>query len=94
MKARTANEVQKFTDIPNIGSAMVRDFTALGLKIPNELRTQDAFKLYKKLCRLRQTRMDPCVLDTYIAAVDFMNGAPARPWWHYTKARKKEYPDI
>jgi hypothetical protein len=28
------------------------------------------------------------VLDTFIAAVRFMEGAPPHPWWHYTAERK------
>jgi hypothetical protein len=31
------------------------------------------------------------VLDTFLAATDFMRGAPARPWWTYTAARKAAY---
>ena len=31
-KARTVSEVKKFTDIPNVGQAMERDFLFLGLK--------------------------------------------------------------
>lgn len=37
-----------------------------------------------------KSNQDPCVLDTFIAAVDFMHGAPARPWWYYTKERKAQ----
>jgi pathogenicity locus Cdd1 protein len=29
------------------------------------------------------------VLDTFIAAVRYMEGAPKRPWWHYTAERKR-----
>jgi hypothetical protein len=94
MKAKTAREVKKFQDIPNVGSAMERDFKRLGLQTPYELEGNDAFKLYKKMCTVSGRRQDPCVLDTYIAVIDFMNGASARPWWFYTARRKKEYPDI
>jgi len=34
-------------------------------------------------------RQDPCVLDTFIAAIRYMEGAPKRPWWHYTAERKR-----
>jgi hypothetical protein len=34
-------------------------------------------------------RHDPCVLDTFIAAVRYMEGAPNTPWWHYTPERKR-----
>jgi hypothetical protein len=29
------------------------------------------------------------VLDVFISAVRFMEGAPARPWWRYTAERKR-----
>lgn len=94
MKARNAKEAKRLVDIPNIGPAMVRDFEMLGVKKPADLKSKDAFKLYRKMCGISGVRQDPCVLDTYIAAIDFMNGAPARPWWYYTKARKKQYPTL
>jgi hypothetical protein len=94
MKAKNAKEVKKLQDIPNVGPAMVRDFIQLGIKDPKDLKTKDAFKLYKKMCQISGTRQDPCVLDTYIAVIDFMNGAPARPWFYYTKSRKKLHPNL
>ncbi len=94
MKAKSAREVKKFEDIPNIGPAMVRDFALLGLRQPTDLVKKDPLKLYQKICAVYGTRKDPCVLDTYIAAIDFMNGAPARPWFYYTKNRKRDYPAI
>ena len=53
-----------------------------------DLRGRDAFVLYQKLCAATGQRQDPCVLDTFMAATDFMSGAPAAPWWHYTPQRK------
>jgi len=94
VKAKTVKDVIKFQDIPNIGPAMVRDFGLLGLNDPKDLRDKNPLQLYKKMCRIRGVRQDPCVLDTYIAVIDFMNGAPAKPWYFYTKSRKKEHPDI
>ncbi len=94
MKATTSNQVRKFQDIPNVGTAMERDFRALGLTQPADLKNKNPLQLYKKICTLRGKRQDPCVLDTYLAVVDFMNGAPARPWFYYTKNRKREYPDV
>lgn len=94
MKAKTAAHVKRFEDIPNVGPAMARDFLLLGIKDPKELKGKCAFALYKKLCVQSGMRQDPCVLDTYLAVVDFMNGVPATPWWHYTKMRKEKYPHI
>lgn len=94
MKAINVSTVKNFEDIPNVGPAMARDFALLGIKDPKELKGKSAFALYKKLCTKSGSRQDPCVLDTYLAVIDFMNGAAAKPWWHYTKMRKAKYPHI
>ena len=94
MKAAYARDAKKLIDIPNIGPAMVRDFHLLGIIVPEDLKDKDAYVLYKKLSKLTGVCQDPCVLDTYIAAIDFMNGAPARPWWRYTTGRKEKYSEI
>lgn len=94
LKANRASEVKKFTDIPNVGKAMEEDLLFLGLKTPADLKNQDAYKLYQKMCKKSGVRQDPCVLDTYLAVVDFMNGAPARAWYWYTADRKKNHPNI
>ena len=31
---------------------------------------------------------DPCVLDTFMAAVAYAETGDKRPWWAYTKKRK------
>jgi len=81
-------KIVRLTDIPNIGPAMARDLTLLGIEQPEQLRGRDPYRLYDDLCRITGQRQDPCVLDVFIAAVRFMEGAPARPWWHYTAERK------
>lgn len=73
---------------------MLADLKRIGVTTPAQLKKQDGFALYKKLCKVTGTRHDPCVLDTFIAAVGFMNGDPARPWFWYTKGRKKKYPNV
>ena len=46
---------------------------------------------YRALERATGRRQDPCVLDTFMAATDFMRGAPARRWWSYTAERKARF---
>jgi hypothetical protein len=93
-KALCAEDCRSLAQIPNIGPAMVADFQLLGISAPAQLQGQDPYALYARLCQLTQARHDPCVLDTFMAAVDFMEGAPPRPWWHYTADRKKNHPDV
>lgn len=94
MKAKVASEAVKLQHIPNIGPAMVEDFKVLGVARPAQLTSADPFALYQRLCKITGTRHDPCVLDTFISAVRFMQGEPVRPWWHYTAERKRHHPDI
>lgn len=93
-KAATVNEVRRLVDIPNVGPAIAADLRLLGINDPKELRKCTGFGLYQALCKKTKTRHDPCVLDTFLAVVDFMQGAPARPWFYYTKERKQQYPDL
>ena len=87
-KAATAADARQLRQIPNIGPAMVADFRLLGIDRPAQLVGRDPYQLYQQLCALTGVRHDPCVIDVFIAAVRFMEGAPATPWWHYTAERK------
>ena len=91
MKVLSIGEAKKLSDIPNIGQAMVKDLGLLGIKEPQDLQGKDGYVLYTKLCKITGVRQDPCVLDTFIAIVDFAHGAPARPWFYYTEGRKQKY---
>ena len=87
-KAATPAECQSLEQLPNIGPSLAADLRLIGIREPRELRGKDAFVLYQKLCAATGQRQDPCVLDTFMAATDFMGGAPAAPWWKYTAQRK------
>ena len=87
-KAASAAECRTLEQLPNIGPSLAADLRRIGIHAPADLRGKDAFVLYQKLCAATGTRQDPCVLDTFMAATDFMRGAPAAPWWHYTAQRK------
>lgn len=87
-KAASAAECKELEQLPNIGPSLAADLRLIGIKGPKDLRGKDAFVLYQKLCAATGQRQDPCVLDTFMAATDFMRGAPAAPWWQYTPQRK------
>jgi hypothetical protein len=87
-KAASAAECTALEQLPNIGPALAADLRLIGIAVPADLRGKDAFVLYQKLCAATGQRQDPCVLDTFMAATDFMRGAAAAPWWKYTAERK------
>jgi hypothetical protein len=76
--------------LPNIGPAIARKLIQIGIERPDDLRGQDPEELFNRLCVSDGRRHDPCVLDTFTAVVDFVNGAPARPWWEYSRQRKAQ----
>jgi Pathogenicity locus len=84
------DDIAGLEDIPNVGPAVAADLRRLGIKSPGELSGRDPYALYDDLCRLTGQRHDPCLLDTFIAAVRFMAGEPKQPWWKYTAERKRE----
>ena len=75
--------------LPNVGPATARDLILIGVARPQALVGKDPYALYEKLCRVTGQRHDPCVIDTFISVVRFMEGAPAKPWWAYTAERKR-----
>jgi hypothetical protein len=74
--------------LPNVGPAMARLLIRLGIEQAEDLRGRDPEQLFQRLCEVDGRPHDPCVLDTLTAVVDYTNGAPARPWWFYSRQRK------
>jgi hypothetical protein len=88
----TGRDRSEFTDLerlPNVGAAIAADLRLLGVGRPQDLLGRDPYAMYDELCGLTKQRHDPCLLDTFIAAVRFMGGEPARRWWAYTAERKR-----
>lgn len=92
-KAARAGEADTLERIPNIGPSLAADLRAIGIREPRQLRDADPYALYAQLERVTGMRQDPCVADTFIAAVRFMRGGPPQPWWHYTAERKRRLAD-
>jgi hypothetical protein len=88
-KSTDPTDLVELEQVPNVGPAIAADLRLLGVARPADLMGRDPYALYEELCRRTKQRHDPCVLDTFIAAVRFMGGEPARPWWAYTAERKR-----
>lgn len=73
----------------NIGPAMRRDFTLLGIRSVRQLARCKPETLYRRLEQLTGSRQDPCVLDTFAAAVHQARTGEALPWWHFSRLRKQ-----
>jgi len=90
VKADSARAAMRLEDIPNIGPSIADDLRALDIFEPQQLVGKDPYALYRRMTEITGVVHDPCLCDTFIAAVRFMEGGPARPWWFYTPERKKK----
>ncbi len=88
MKAKRAAEARVLEQIPNVGKAVAEDLRRIGILKPEQLKGKDGIALYRKLNRVTGVRHDPCMADTLMAIVDFMNGGKSKPWWEFTEKRK------
>ncbi|MET8338321.1 helix-hairpin-helix domain-containing protein [Streptosporangium canum] len=76
-------------ELVNVGPAVARHLARAGITRTDQLAGLDPVELYDRLCALDGHRYDPCLLDTFMSAVEQAGGGPARPWWDYTAERKR-----
>ena len=93
-KAAIASQARVLTDIPNLGKALSADLRTVGVHTPDDVRRMDPLAKYLALSVPMGHRHDPCALDVFMAAHDFMNGGAAKPWWNFTSQRKALYGHI
>jgi len=83
---------RRLQDLISIGPAMLRDFDQLGIRSVPQLARQNPRRMYARLERLTGQRQDPCVLDTFEAAVAQARNSrlPAEKcqWWYWSRKRK------
>jgi hypothetical protein len=85
----TRRELSSLQEIPNVGPSLAESLERAGIKRPGQLKGKDPYALYARLCERTGVRHDPCVLDTFISAVRYMEGGPVQPWWHFTRERRE-----
>jgi hypothetical protein len=89
MKAPDRKTVSQLEELPNIGKAIGKDLRLIGVDHPQELIGKNAFQLYHLLCNQKGSRIDHCVIDVFMSAIDYMEGGESQPWWTFTEKRKK-----
>jgi hypothetical protein len=88
-----AVRTRKLGDLISIGPAMLRDFELLRIRSVAELARQNPQRMFEKMERATGQRQDPCVLDTFCAAVAQAKNprlaAEKCQWWWWSRERKK-----
>ena len=86
-----ATATRHLGDLVSVGPAMLRDFAMLGISSVAQLAKQEPGKMYERLSRKTGERQDPCVLDTFCAAVAQARNPrlPAEQcvWWYWSRKR-------
>lgn len=78
----------EFQTIPNVGRATAEDLVRLRVRSVRDLAKKKPMALYRAICALDGARHDPCVIDVFMAAVEFAKTGQCRDWWEYTAERK------
>jgi hypothetical protein len=83
---------RRLQDLISVGPAIERDFHLLGIRSVPQLAKHDPHKLHSRLERITGQHQDPCVLDTFQAAVAQARNSclPAEKcqWWYWSRKRK------
>jgi hypothetical protein len=89
-RATTADKeavLRDFMTMPNVGPATALDLWNLGYRSRDELKGADPEKMYERLCKFAEVRMDRCVLYTFRAVVYLASTPTPAPdrimWWHW-----------
>ena len=93
-----AEKTRKLGNLISVGPAMLRDFELLGIRSVAGLARQNPQRMYEKMERATGQRQDPCVLDTFCAAVAQAKNPRLAvekcQWWWWSKRRKKRNKDV
>lgn len=92
--AGRSKDARRLRDLWSVGPAIERDLKSLGVPDVASLARRSPERLYRRLEQITGKKQDPCVLDTFRAAVAQALD-PDLPvercvWWHYSRIRKNE----
>jgi Pathogenicity locus len=93
-----AKKTRNLADLISIGPAMLRDFQLLGIRSVAALARRNPQRMYQQMERATGQRQDPCVLDTFCAAVAQARNPRLAPekgqWWWWSRRRKERSKDL
>ncbi|HEX8903429.1 MAG TPA: helix-hairpin-helix domain-containing protein [Longimicrobiaceae bacterium] len=87
MEEGKPDALKEFRRIPGVGKSIAQDLWDLGLRRVDDLRGGDPQALYERLCELRGTHVDRCMLYVLRCAVYFASSDEHDPekllWWNW-----------
>ncbi len=84
MQKSSLKDLQK---IPGVGRVITKDLHRLGFHSVQDLKSQDPEELYSRLCELKGTQVDRCMLYVFRCAVYYASNQEHEPdllkWWNW-----------
>lgn len=78
---------ERLDSLPGIGKSLEQDLKDLGFGTVSDLRDSDAEEMYRRLCKIRSTQIDRCVLYAFRCAVYSASTDSPHPdllkWWNW-----------
>lgn len=79
--------IRELCRTPGVGPSIARDLYDLGYRRVQDLKGQDPEHMFSKLCSLRKSDMDRCVLYVFRCAVYYASNSTHDPallkWWNW-----------
>jgi hypothetical protein len=79
--------IKSLPKIPGVGPSILQDLLDLKITSLENLKLQNPETMYHRLCDLRGTKIDKCVLYTFRCAVYFAQNKKHDPeklkWWNW-----------
>lgn len=88
-KAARAPGGTRLRSLMNVGPAIEGYLVGLGVGSIRDLAKQDADTLYQRLQRQWGRPVDPCLHDTFAAAIHEARTGEKTPWYAWTAERKR-----
>jgi hypothetical protein len=87
MKTTKQTAIKELQRIPGVGKSISNDLWDLGLRSIADLKDKEPEELYVKLCTLKKTHIDRCMLYVFRCAVYFASNKQHDPvflkWWNW-----------
>lgn len=87
MKTTKQTAIKELQRVPGVGKSIANDLWDLGLRSIADLKDKEPEELYVKLCALKKTHVDRCMLYVFRCAVYFASNNQHDPvllkWWNW-----------
>jgi nucleotidyltransferase/DNA polymerase involved in DNA repair len=86
-EASRTTVIRRLQEIPGVGPSIAHDLWRLGIGSVGDLKGADPEKLYERLCALKKTTVDRCVLYVFRGAAYYASRKKHDPerlkWWNW-----------